>query len=91
MINGLNTATTRTKPMGDPRDYFIAFGKEFHIHGVINMDLFHVALEYFKQEGFKTPEEFIKIWDKIHPKKKYDPNQHVYIHLFHFVEDAKGG
>ena len=89
MINGLKTATTRTRPMGDPGDYFVAFGKEFQIYSVINMELEMVVEEYFKQEGFKTPQEVIDIWNKIHPIKKYYPNQRVYLHLFQFVGDTK--
>ena len=89
MINKLKTATTRTKSMGDPRDYFVAFGKEFQIHGIINMDLFSVAKDYYKQEGFEKPGEFVQKWNKIHPRKRFNPDQRVYVHLFKFFGDAR--
>jgi len=36
---------------------------------------------YYLDEGAKSPEEFIEVWNKLHPKG-FDPDQVVYFHKF---------
>jgi uncharacterized protein YqfB (UPF0267 family) len=82
MLADIKTVTSRTKTYGRTGDTFPAFGATFEILDVLTVLLGEVAEEWYKEEGFKTPEEFIQCWWEIHPKKGYDPEQPVRLHIF---------
>ena len=83
MLLGQKTCTSRTRKLGNVDDSFEAFGAEFIIGDVwAGWELDMVSFYWHKEEGFNTPEAFIECWNKIHPRKGYDPDQRVFIHWF---------
>ena len=44
--------------------------------------LAYVKTELYRQEGFATPREFEEYWNGLHPRKRYQPNQLVWVHFF---------
>lgn len=82
ILNGIKTCTSRTKKYGNPGDWFEQFGSTFKISTVEKFPLEHVADFLYKEEGCDNPEEFIKIWVELHPRKGWVPNQIVFTHFF---------
>lgn len=82
LLTGLKTATTRTRKFGNPGDTFPAYGTTFKIIMVIICNLSLVKLDYYRQEGFGAPAEFVECWKDIHPRNGWIPSQVVYLHLF---------
>lgn len=80
ILSGVKTCTSRNKKYGKIGDSFTAFGGEFEIYLIEKRRLDFVALHYNKQEGFKTPQEFVKFWKKLHPRKGFIMNQEVWVH-----------
>jgi hypothetical protein len=79
--------TSRTKRYGTTGDTFtvtdrLGRSKIFVIEQVLELDLGFVARTLFAYEGVDSPFEFIKLWKKIHPFKKWDPTQKVFVHYF---------
>jgi len=84
MLDGKKTMTSRTKKYGDRGDIFFVEDQIFTILLSFKIRVGDVANKYFKEEGFTSPEEFIKVWKEIHPRKGYDPDQMVWGH--HFIK-----
>ena len=82
ILSGKKTMTTRTKPYGTKWDFFSVFGANFYLASVEIVYLSYVAARCFEKEGFGSRNEFIKYWEKLHPRKKYDGSQKVYLHKF---------
>jgi len=78
----MKTATTRRKRYGKPGDHFIAAGKKWMLTEVRRIRLGEVAEKYYRQEGAESPEEFIEVWKKIHPRAGWTPEKRVWIHFF---------
>ena len=87
MLNGIKTCTSRTKKYGSIGDYFKQFGAIFEITNIIKLPLSYIADILYIKEGCDSPEEFKKIWIKLHPRKGWVPNQEVFAHLFRKEED----
>jgi hypothetical protein len=90
--NFLKCMTTRSKKYGEVGDTFEAFGTTFQIVAVFRARLWRVAHYFYEAEGFYTPKEFIKCWNKIHYRIGYDKQAqtHFWIHTFfptHEVEN----
>ena len=85
MRTGVKTCTSRSKIMGQPGDRFRAFGKWFEIVSVEDVALCEVAA-LWKEEGCESREDFIEVWNSIHPVKKYSDYQRVYLHRFKHAE-----
>jgi len=81
MLLGEKTLTSRTRKMGESGDTFEAFGATFEITDVFKADLDTVAY-FFDREGCSSREDFIEVWEKIHPRKGFIPTQRVYVHVF---------
>jgi hypothetical protein len=81
MLSGRKTWTTRSKKHGKSGDIFEIFGAKFQIIDVEQMRLGQI-LDHYKQEGCKSPEEFIRIWNTIHPKKGFNPFDVYWVHFF---------
>lgn len=86
LSSGRKTATTRTARYGETGTTFEAFDMQFVLTGVYRVQLGDVARYYFQQEGLDSPQEFIRVWRKIHPRSEYDPEKSVYLHLFRRIE-----
>jgi len=82
MLNGQKTMTSRTKRYGNVGDTFDVFGATFELTDVSKMTLQFVAYGYYQEEGCQFPTDFIDIWERIHPRKGYVPNQVVHTHFF---------
>ena len=82
LLNGDKIATSRTKSYGKRGDTFTIFGATFKLVAVIPMQLSYVSTYFHKVEGFETPQGFIDIWKRIHPRAGYRPQQQVFFHLF---------
>lgn len=79
---GVKTCTSRTKRMGEIGDVFESFGEDFMIMDIKLISLWWIAYFLYYNEGCESPEEFIEIWDEIHPVKGFDPSQIVHVHFF---------
>jgi hypothetical protein len=83
---GIKTATSRNRRYGTDGDWFYIGDIKFDILSVTEMSLHDVAYKHYMEEGFNTPESFIKYWNMLHPRKRYDPEQIVQFHKFKKVE-----
>ena len=82
IIEGRKSATSRTYLLGEVGDYFYIRGKCYVISSIVKMLLKEVAEKYYKQEGVSSSEDFISLWNHIHPLKRYNPQQMVFVHFF---------
>ncbi len=82
MLNGQKVMTSRTHKMADKGDIFHIFGGEFQVERVVKVKLGLVAHKWFREEGVDSTEGFKRIWTEIHPKRRFDPDQEVYLHIF---------
>ena len=82
MLSGDKVCTSRNKKYGSSKDVFQRFGAHFMLVAIPKLPLKTVAFFLYKEEGFSSPEEFIDIWKKLHPRKGYDPEQLVFVHFF---------
>lgn len=84
--NGEKSATTRTERYGNPGDRFEAADTVYELTHVVEVPLHVVAGYFYEPEGCKTKGEFIEVWEEIHPRKGYEPDWMVYLHLFRGVD-----
>jgi len=92
LILGKKQATSRNKKYGDIGDTFIVGNWEYVIIGVTMFPLWFIRKYLYQTEGCDTPEEFVDIWNVIHPKKRWQSSQYVWYHLFeakNAVEEPK--
>lgn len=85
MLAGIKTLTARTKRMGKPGDTFTAFDAQFELLNVSDIELHSVATMW-QEEGCKSREGFIKVWNDLHPRKRYSDTKRVYLHSFKMVQ-----
>ena len=81
ILSGRKTCTSRTKKYGEVGDTFDAFGAEFILDKVLRVNLNFVAYNFYKEEGFEAPAQFIVCWNKIHPNL-WDNQLLVWVHFF---------
>lgn len=84
MLSGKKRATTRTKRYGYPGDWFLAFGKIFTLTEVLPTYLEFVIRHYYSEEGFNSPQELVRCWNRLHPQVLYAraPRRVVFFHRF---------
>jgi hypothetical protein len=82
LLGGRKTMTCRTKAYGKRGDYFKLCGAMFVIMSVEKINLGYVADKHYKEEGCTSRADFIRIWNKIHRRKRFDPLTTVYVHDF---------
>ncbi len=58
-----------------------AFGAEFRLVNVYAAKLSE-CIGLYHCEGFKPPEAFVACWDRLHPRKRWQPEQTVWVHFF---------
>jgi hypothetical protein len=84
-------ATSRNKKYGNPGDTFSVtfigcssgtWTRVYRLMFVEKVSLGFVAKFFYSMEGCLTPDEFVKVWNDIHPRKKFDPEQLVWLHVF---------
>lgn len=76
------TATSRNKKHGKPGDTFNVENMVFEIIKIEQMSLDDVAIYHFKEEGARSPIDFISIWIKIYPNEGFVPYHNVFYHTF---------
>lgn len=91
LLNGTKVYTSRSKIMGEVGDTFTAFGQRFELLSVKDVSLYEVSL-LWKEEGCLDREDFINVWNHIHPRKGYSDTQRTYLHHFKALqrEGVKG-
>lgn len=82
MLRGTKTATTRTARHAEEGDTFRAFGARFEIVRVARVTLGEVAREHYREEGVASPEEFERVWVRLHPRAGFVATKAVYLHEF---------
>ena len=89
LLDGQKTCTARTIIKGGPGDTFSAFGAQFEIVAVSTWKLGYVAKKLWQNEGCTSREHFIQVWEDIHPKKGFIPDQIVILHTFKKIGDGE--
>ncbi len=75
--------TCRPEQMGDPGDTFEAFGATFRLTHVFRTRLGYIIADAYRQEGCRSVQELMDIWNSIHPKVGVgDGSQTVWAHCF---------
>jgi hypothetical protein len=94
LLIGGKKATSRNKKYGQVGDVFVVgfergvasctmpFSHSYKLTHVEHVTLGFVADHCWRLEGAVDREEFIEVWNDIHPKKRFDKNQKVYLHVF---------
>lgn len=90
MLEGRKTLTTRSKKYGDVGDTFKIFGAEFRLIEV-RKDLLLESCRQYLAEGFRNSTAFIRCWNKLHPRKGYQPGELKWLHYFEIVVDEEKG
>ena len=78
----VKTATSRTKKYGNVGDTFTVEDSKYKITLINKLPLWFIANELFETEGCKSTQEFIDVWEEIHPRKGWVDEQEVYYHYF---------
>jgi hypothetical protein len=79
---GRKWMTSRTKRYGDDGDFVDSpAGPLFLIH-VGRRPLSEVAQDFYKAEGFESPEAFEQAWTELHPRRGFQPDDLVWVHTF---------
>lgn len=81
LLDGTKVYTARSKCLGKPGDTFTAFGATFELLSVEDTSLYEVSL-LWREEGCASREDFIQIWNEIHPRTGYSDSRRVYLHHF---------
>ena len=82
IIEGKKICTNRNKKYGNTGDYFILNGNMYRLTLVLRGTLEEVASNYYKDEGFLSREDFVSMWNTLHPILGYVPTKKVYTHWF---------
>ena len=84
---GKKTATSRTKQYGKKDDYFEIDGYWFQLtDDPVKLTLHDVTMFHLYDEGAETKQEFVDIWNEIHPRRGYQANDEVWFHSFKEIE-----
>ncbi len=83
---GRKTCTARTHRFGKPGDLLDTEGAGVvRLIGIEQVALRVVRDKHWQREGLASPEAFESIWREIHPRKGFDPDQMVWLHMFERV------
>ncbi len=80
--NGTKTATSRPYKMADVGDCFQIGEIYYQITNVTKMTLGEICLDHYNEEGCKSTQHFIEVWNRIHYNKGFIPTQIVFFHEF---------
>jgi len=80
--SGRKIATTRTKRYARKGEVFEDRGEIYRVTHVVKLPLGVVADYFFREEGFDDTEDFVEMWERIYPRKGFDPDQLVWLHLY---------
>lgn len=85
MLDGVKTHTCRSTCYGQPGDRFRKWGAVFELTAVWETMLEDVATNYWKQEGCTSPQEFVGVWNEIHPQRWFIGTDKKWVHCFRKV------
>lgn len=89
VLEGRKRCTSRFEPKGVAGDTFCVGEKLFELINVTALRLGDVANDLYRDEGFESPEEFIRAWNEIYctwKRKVYSPDKIVITHYFREVK-----
>jgi len=82
--------TSRTKKYGNEGDIFTTdfenFRITYRITHILKLPLWIVRDFLYKAEGAESPHIFENVWNEIHPIRRYQPNDMVFVHFFEIAE-----
>lgn len=88
------TATSRNQRYGVIGDTFtVDCGysykplRRYEITHIEKVTLAFVRDKFFWEEGCDNEDMFVSIWNEIHPVKKFDDEQKVWLHIFKRIEE----
>lgn len=88
---GAKTCTARNKKYGEPGDLLVNTRADIVLRltevGKVRLDV--VRDHYWEDEGCASPQEFEEIWNQIHPRKRFQPEQEVWLHRFVVANDVE--
>jgi hypothetical protein len=87
MLSGEKTCTSRTKIFGLAGDRFVAFDQRYIVSKIEERSLGDIAANLYRQEGCQNPSEFIRWWNKLHPRRGFQPGLVVFVHHFRRLDD----
>ena len=82
LLSGRKTMTIRKSRHGEPGNTFIAFGAEFEIIAVHQLQLGTVLMKCYREEGYSTPDEFIAALRQLYPDHNFQADELVWTHQF---------
>jgi hypothetical protein len=82
ILEGRKVCTSRNSRYGYPGDYFILGGRKYVITLIRRLPLKEVAETFHREEGVEDQTHFIWLWEEIHPRKGFNPDQLVWTHFF---------
>lgn len=88
LANQTKKATSRNSKYGKVGDifkvvkYFQTDETTYELELILRLPLWFVAEDLYRYEGAKSKEEFIEVWESIHPRKGYRPFDLVWYHHF---------
>lgn len=82
LASGRKTATTRSKRYVRPGERFVGLGMEFECLRTVQLPLAVIRDGYWEEEGVSSPEDFVKIWNGIHPRRGFVGTDVRWLHTF---------
>ena len=79
---GVKTATSRTKKYGVVGDVFVVDGVSYELEIVSKVSLQTVLDVAWDVEGAKSKDEFVEVWESIHPRRGFVSDDKVWFHRF---------
>ncbi len=85
-LSGAKTVTSRNKKYGERGDILdTPFGVKVRLLDVGKVPLSTSKFVFYRETGVKSPAEFEKVWNELHPVKPYQDDHVVYLHKFKVV------
>lgn len=88
LMESVEICTPRIRRYASVGDHFFAFRGVFDVVAVDYIRLGDVVERLYRESGFRSPDEFIAFWERIHPIRGYRPSDKVFLHFFHLRDGA---
>ena len=80
--DGKKTCTARTKRYGASLDVVDSPAGPLLILLVKRIPLSFIRDHYWEEEGVSNPDEFVRTWERLHPRAGFDGKRLVWLHVF---------
>jgi hypothetical protein len=80
VLNRKKHATRRYRRYGNVGDCFVIDGKKFILSNVFRQPLSMMKEQDALEEGFENLEQFFRRWRELHPIRKFDLDDVVWVH-----------